>query len=43
MGDQTVLSVRFHFFGDDADTVAAVAERAWGDWLAERFPREVTT
>jgi uncharacterized protein YndB with AHSA1/START domain len=43
MGDQTILSVRFHFFGDDADTVAADAERAWGDWLAERFPQEVTT
>lgn len=42
MGDQTLVSTRFHFFGDGGAVVAAEAEREWGGWLAERFPQEVS-
>jgi hypothetical protein len=42
MGDQTMVSARFHFFGDGAAAAAADAEREWSGWLAERFPPEAT-
>lgn len=37
MGDQSMVSMRFHFFGDAGAAAAANAEREWNDWLAERF------
>lgn len=40
MGDQTMVSMRFHFYGQEGAAVAPDAERAWNDWLAERFPQE---
>jgi hypothetical protein len=40
MGGQTLVSMRFHLYGDDGAAVAADAEREWTDWLAERFPPE---
>lgn len=43
MGDQTLVSMRFHLYGDNGAAVAADAEREWSDWLAERFPQEVST
>lgn len=39
MGDQTLVSMRFHLYGDTGAAVAPDAERAWNDWLAERFPQ----
>lgn len=42
MGDQTLVSMRFHLYGDNGATVAADAEREWNDWLAERIPQEVS-
>jgi uncharacterized protein YndB with AHSA1/START domain len=39
MGDQTMVSMRFFFYGDGAPTAAATAERQWSGWLAERFPQ----
>lgn len=42
MGDQTLVSIRFHLYGDNGAAVAADAEREWNDWLAERFPQEVS-
>lgn len=41
MGDQTLVSMRFHLYGDNGAAVAADAEREWNDWLAERFPQEM--
>lgn len=40
MGDQTMVSARFHFFGNRGAAAAADAEREWSGWLSERFPRE---
>lgn len=37
MGDQTMVSIRFFFYGDQGAAVASDAKRAWNDWLAERF------
>jgi uncharacterized protein YndB with AHSA1/START domain len=37
MGDQTLLSMRFHLFGADGAAVAPEAEREWSGWLARRF------
>ena len=42
MGDQTMVSTRFHFFGDSGAAAAADAEREWSGWLSERFPQEVS-
>ena len=42
MGDQTMVSTRFHFFGDSGAAAAAVAEREWSGWLSERFPQEAS-
>jgi uncharacterized protein YndB with AHSA1/START domain len=42
MGDQTMVSVRFHLYGDTGAAVAADAERAWRGWLEERFPQEAS-
>lgn len=39
MGDQTLVSMRFHLYGDTGAAVAADAKREWNDWLAERFPQ----
>jgi hypothetical protein len=39
MGDQTLVSMRFHLYGDTGAAIAADAKRAWNDWLAERFPQ----
>lgn len=39
MGGETLLSMRFHFYGDESEAPAAQAEREWSAWLAERFPR----
>lgn len=41
MGDQTLVSMRFHLYGDNGAAVAADAEREWNDWIAQRFPQEV--
>ena len=40
LGDQTMVSMRFHFYGASGAAVAADVEREWSDWLAERFPEE---
>lgn len=42
MGEQTMVSARFFFYGDQAASVAADAEREWNSWLAEKFPQEAT-
>jgi uncharacterized protein YndB with AHSA1/START domain len=42
MGEQTMVSARFFFYGDQAAAVAAGAEQEWTDWLAERFPPDAT-
>lgn len=42
MGDQTMISMRLHFFGERAADVARDAEREWSDWLAARFPQPVS-
>lgn len=42
MGDQTLVSMRFHLYGDNGTAVAADAEQEWNDWLAERFPQEAS-
>lgn len=42
MGDQTLVSMRLHLYGDNGAAVAADAEREWNDWLAERFPQEAS-
>lgn len=41
LGDQTMVSMRFFFFGDEGASAAAKAEREWNGWLAERFSLEV--
>ncbi|MEM7309559.1 MAG: SRPBCC domain-containing protein [Planctomycetota bacterium] len=38
MGEQTLLSLRFFFYGDGAAEVAERAGPAWHAWLEERFP-----
>lgn len=38
MGEQTMVSMRFHFYGNDGAAVAPVAQQKWSEWLAERFP-----
>lgn len=40
MGGPTMVSVRFHLFGEHAAEAAADAERAWSEWLFDRFSRE---
>ncbi len=40
MGGPTMVSIRFHFFGDQGAAVAHDAERAWNEWLARQFPQE---
>lgn len=42
MGDQTLVSMRFHLYGDNGSAVAANAEREWTAWLAAQFPQEVS-
>lgn len=37
MGEQTMVSARFHLFGDRGAAVAPETERAWTDWLADHF------
>ena len=37
MGEQSMVSLRFHFYGDHAAQAASDAKRAWNDWLADRF------
>lgn len=39
MGEQTWVSIRFHFYGDSGAVVAPDAEREWNAWLNERFPQ----
>lgn len=41
MGEQTMVSMRFYLFGDNAEAAAAKARQEWADWLAEKFPQEV--
>jgi uncharacterized protein YndB with AHSA1/START domain len=41
MGDSTMVSLRMHLYGDEGAAVAADTERAWRDWLAERFSMEM--
>ncbi|TVQ64080.1 MAG: SRPBCC domain-containing protein [Phycisphaerales bacterium] len=40
MGGPTMVSARFHFFGEHGAKAAVQAERDWGAWLGERFPAE---
>jgi uncharacterized protein YndB with AHSA1/START domain len=42
MGEQTMVSVRFFLYGDRGVAVSANAKREWSDWLAMRFPAEVS-
>lgn len=37
MGDQTMVSVRFFFYGEQAAAAAADARHQWSDWLDEQF------
>lgn len=41
MGEVTMLSVRFFLYGERGAAVADAAQRAWSEWLAERFGTEV--
>jgi uncharacterized protein YndB with AHSA1/START domain len=41
MGGPTMVSLRFLLYGDAGAAVAADTERAWHDWLAERFSMEM--
>ncbi|GAB3707843.1 SRPBCC family protein [Nocardiopsis oceani] len=38
MGEQAMVSIRIHLFGDGNTRIAARAEREWDDWLTEQFP-----
>lgn len=40
MGEQVLLAIRLHFFGDTAEQVRAREETVWQAWLAKRFPGE---
>jgi hypothetical protein len=42
MGDQTMVSMRFFFYGNQGAADAADSRRQWSDWLAERFPQAAT-
>ncbi|TVQ32428.1 MAG: SRPBCC domain-containing protein [Phycisphaeraceae bacterium] len=39
LGGPTMVSMRVHLYGENADAAAAEAERAWSGWLNERFPQ----
>jgi uncharacterized protein YndB with AHSA1/START domain len=43
LGDQTMVSMRFFFYGERAKAVAADARRQWQDWLRKRFPQGAST
>lgn len=38
MGDQALVSMRFHLYGEAGAAAAAEVQRAWSDWLARTFP-----
>jgi len=38
IGGPTMVSARFHFFGETAAKTASEAEQAWQAWLASQFP-----
>ncbi|MEM7245589.1 MAG: SRPBCC domain-containing protein [Acidobacteriota bacterium] len=38
LGEQTVVSVRFYLFGDEAEATAQTMESTWTPWFAEQFP-----
>jgi uncharacterized protein YndB with AHSA1/START domain len=38
MGEMTYLSIRFFFFGDDAERIAKREEPMWRTWLEQHFP-----
>ncbi len=38
-GEQTMLSMRFHLYGEAGAVAAAATERDWDAWIAERFPQ----
>lgn len=40
LGDQTVLSIRFHLYGDKGAAAAPDTQHALSAWLAEHFPEE---
>ena len=40
LGGPTMVSMRVHLYGESGAAAAAEAERAWSDWLKERFPEE---
>jgi uncharacterized protein YndB with AHSA1/START domain len=42
MGGPTLVSMRFHLYGEDGAAAATDAERAWSGWLADRFPQVVS-
>lgn len=37
MGEQTMVSMRFHFYGESGAVKAEEAKGEWNDWLTERF------
>ena len=41
MGETTMVSARFHLFGEPGAQTAAQTQQAWSDWLAKRFPGQV--
>jgi uncharacterized protein YndB with AHSA1/START domain len=42
LGEQTMVSLRFHLYGDPGAAAAPDVEREWTRWLAEQFPQEVS-
>lgn len=40
MGDQAMVSLRFHLYGEQGAAAAAEAERQWTEWVARTFPQE---
>ena len=38
MGGQTVISMRFHVYGDAPQGIADELEASWGAWFGERYP-----
>ncbi|MEM7480176.1 MAG: SRPBCC domain-containing protein [Acidobacteriota bacterium] len=38
MGEQTLVSIRIHFYGEAGAKVAPMAEGEWSEWFSERFP-----
>lgn len=42
MGEQTFVSLRMHFFGEEGAEVAAKVEHEWSEWLARQFPGDAS-